>query len=68
MAITPAFLAFRFACLESDVYQREPGRPRKNLHDTIMDDLSERGIEVNNVTDFYNLVHTAMDRVKWKSL
>ena len=65
---TPAFLAFRFACLGSNNYKGRLGRPRTNLFDVITRDLREREIEINNSNDFHELVYIAHDKIRWRDM
>jgi len=70
---TPAYLSFRFACLNSrDVYKGRRGAHRTNLLDIVLKDVFKRKLissyKVVKLNEFNELVHMAHDRVAWSKL
>ena len=70
---TPAFLSFRFACLESYDYKGRRGRPRTTLFEILLKDIIEKNIIILvnkrfSLSSFHHLVDIAHDKVTWRSL
>ena len=70
---TPAYLPFRFACLNSrDEYKGRRGAHRTNLLDIVLKDVFKRKLissyKVVKSDEFNKLVHMAHDRVAWSKL
>ena len=70
---TPAYLSFRFACLNSrDAYKGRRGAHRTNLLDIVLKDVFKRNLissyKVVKLDEFNKLVHMAHDRVAWSKL
>ena len=70
---TPAFLSFRFACLECLDYKGKRGRPRSNLFDLLLKDIMTNNVIVIvnkrfSLNNFNDLVLKAHDRhLLWRS-
>ena len=67
---TPAYQSFLFAAFGCEEMKGRRGRHRSNLFDIIVkrDLLKIRNIVLNDLDDFYNLVHLAKDKIGWRNL